>query len=182
MPNSDKKNIENITRKYKISSDCSQKELLAVSKVYSREVVRKYELSVEVSKLDWKISVNAKRRAGVVEYCDDTPKAIKLTWEYFKTKGWEAIAETIRHELIHVHLINEGSDSGHGKKFKNLADILDTDIFCDNFTNPAWWVICKDCGGRIPRYRQSKLVKNPHNYECSECGGQFIIEETKGRS
>ena len=164
--------------RYAIDATCSHEEFLAVARVYARDVVAAYGLSAAVSDLDWAVSTRAKRRAGAVKYRNGDPEAVVLTWDHFANLGWAAAAATIRHELIHVHLLNEADDASHGKRFERLADRLDTHVHCDRFVEPAWWVICTDCGARLARYRQSKLVTDPAQYRCGDCGGTFRVERT----
>jgi len=161
---------------YDIAPDCSHAELLAVAKVYAREVVDRYDLTGSVSALSWEVSTRAKRRAGAVKYRGDTPETVVLTWDHFANQGWAATAATIRHELAHVHLLNEAGDAGHGERFRALAERLHTHVHCDRFVPPEWWVVCTDCGARLARYRESKLVTDPDQYQCGDCGGPFRVE------
>jgi predicted SprT family Zn-dependent metalloprotease len=164
-----------------ISPDCSRQEFLAACKIYAREVVDKHGINVNVSDLSWEVSMRAKRRAAAVKHLNGDPKSICITWEFFQEKGWSNVAETIRHELIHVHLLNKNSDEiGHGEKFEMYADKLDTSTYCERFSEPKWWIVCEDCGGRIARYRRSKVVKSPENYECSSCGGRLYVKNNMG--
>lgn len=162
--------------KYQISPDCSKEEFIAVVKRYARKVTDEFSLSVSVTELDWEVSVRAKRRAGAVKHRDGTPESVSLTWEYFEQKGWEAIAETIRHELIHVHLLNEAQDAGHGPPFRELAQDLNTRIRCSRFAEPNWWVVCDSCGDRVARYRRSPLIDDPDQYRCGSCGGALLVK------
>jgi predicted SprT family Zn-dependent metalloprotease len=164
---------------YRIDADCTRAEFLAVCKVYARDVVDAHDLTVAVSDLDWAVSTRAKRRAGVVEHRDGTPETIKLTWEHFESKGWPAVAATVRHELIHVHLLNEADDASHGERFRRLADRLDTSVRCERFADPKYWVVCDDCGTRLARYRRSKLVERPERYACGDCGGPLSVERNR---
>lgn len=158
---------------FDIGQDVSEREFLAVAKVYARDVVRSYDLSVDVSGLDWEVSRRAKRRAGAVKYRDGTPETVSLTWAYFQAHGWGATADTVRHELIHVHLLNEADDPTHGAAFRRWADRLQTHVHCERFTEPNWWVVCEDCGSELARYRRSKLVEHPDLYRCGGCGGRL---------
>ena len=161
---------------YEISQPCTHEELLAVAKVYARAVVRETGLTVSVSELDWEMSTRAQRRAGATTYRDGEPQSIKLAWKQFERRGWEATASTIRHELIHVHLLNEDVGSGHGEPFRRLAAELETDVHCERFTDPKWWVHCTECDATLARYRRSKLISNPDSYKCANCGGDFRVE------
>ncbi len=168
------------TAYYEIDSTASVPEFLAVSKLYARDVVEHYGLTASVSDLEWTVSKRAKRRAGAVSYRDGVPESVSLTWEFFETHGWEATAETIRHELIHVHLLNERGDGSHGDRFRELADELDTHVHCERFAEPNWWIRCDACGTQLVRYRRSKLVDEVDSYRCGACGGELrAIENTE---
>nr|WP_305794436.1 SprT-like domain-containing protein [Halomarina rubra] len=129
--------------------------------------------------MDWEVSKRAKRRAGAVRHRDGEPLAVSLTWEQFQERGWGAAAETIRHELLHVHLLNEHGDAGHGERFRTLAEQLQTGVRCERFADPNWWVVCEDCGSRLARYRRSKLVTDTASYRCGGCGGSFRVVDNR---
>jgi len=162
--------------RYAVSDDASPEEFLAAAKLYAREVVDRHDLSVDVRALEWDVSKRAKRRAGVVKHTDGEPEEVLLTWEHFAANGWAAAAGTVRHELAHVHLLNEASDASHGTAFRDLADELDAPRHCERFADPNYWVVCTDCDARLARYRRSKLVKRPGDYRCADCGGAFRVE------
>jgi predicted SprT family Zn-dependent metalloprotease len=164
---------------YALDADASVEAFLAVAKVYARDVVARHDLSVTVSDLEWGVSTRAKRRAGAVRYRDGTPVAVSLTLEQFRERGWSAAAETIRHELLHVHLLNERGDPSHGERFRRLADRLDTRVRCDRFAEPNWWIRCADCGAELARYRRSKLVESTHEYRCGDCGGALHLVDDR---
>ena len=172
--------IELDTAYYAVGPEVSVEEFLAVAKVYAREVVRSNDLSVRVSGLDWEVSKRAKRRAGAVKYRDGVPETVSLTWAHFQERGWGAAAETIRHELIHVHLINEHGDSSHSERFRALAERLQCSVHCERFTEPKWWVVCESCGSELARYRRSKLVEQTESYRCGGCGGRLRTERNDG--
>lgn len=165
------------TEFYAVDRDVSVPEFLAVAKVYARDVVEAYDLAVTVSALEWEVSKRAKRRAGAVEYHGEHPETVSLTWEYFQEHGWGATADVIRHELIHVHLLNEAGDASHGDAFREWATELRTSVTCERFADPNWWVVCESCGSEMARYRKSKLVKNPSEYRCGGCGGRLYARE-----
>jgi len=168
------------TEFYAIEGDVSTDEFLAVARVYAREVARNYDLSVAVDDLEWEVSKRAKRRAGAVKYRNGEPETVSLTWGLFQERGWGAAAETIRHELIHVHLLNEDGDPSHGSEFEAWANRLQTPVTCDLFAEPNYWVECRACGSEMARYRESKLVRNPDAYRCGGCGGELRSRETTG--
>jgi predicted SprT family Zn-dependent metalloprotease len=167
--------------RYAITPDCTEREFLAAAKLYARSVVDRHDLTANVGDLDWEVSLRAKRRAGAVTYESFEPTAVTLTWEYFESEGWPAVAATVRHELIHVHLLNEADDPSHGDRFEALAAELDTHTHCDLFAEPKWWVVCSDCGTRWARYRRSKLVDQPDRYACGDCSGDLSVQENAAR-
>lgn len=165
--------------RYAVSAECSHEEFLAAARVYARAVTETYDLSVPVSSLDWEVSTRAKRRAGAVRYRDCSPEAVVLTWGQLERAGWDAMAATIRHELVHVHRLVEADDPSHGEEFDCLANRLDAPRHCDRFTEPKWWVSCIDCDTRIGRYRRCSLVESPEEYRCDDCGGRLRVENTE---
>lgn len=167
--------VQDPVDRYAVSPDASETEFLAAAKLYARAVADRHDLAASIPDLEWSVSKRAKRRAGVVKYRDGDPEEVVLTWDHFVEHGWEAAAGTIRHELVHVHLLNEASDASHGEAFERLAERIDAPVHCQRFTDPDWWVICEDCEARIARYRRSKLVQQPEDYRCSDCGGDFRV-------
>lgn len=165
--------------RFAVSRDATETEFLAAAKLYARAVADRHDLEASVTDLEWSVSKRAKRRAGVVKYTDGEPEAVVLTWDHFREHGWAAAAGTIRHELAHVHLLNVDGDGGHGAAFERLADRLDAPRHCERFADPKFWVICEGCEARIARYRRSKLVEQPEDYCCSECGGDFRVERNE---
>jgi|AntRauTorcE11898_2_1112593.scaffolds.fasta_scaffold04138_2 predicted SprT family Zn-dependent metalloprotease len=161
--------------RYSLSSECTDRELRSVVKIYAREVVDAHDLAVSVSELEWEISHRAKRRAGALYHADGQPERIQIARRQFDNSGWLAVASTIRHELIHAHLVRVADEPGHGERFERLAAELDTSVHCDRFSDPKYWVRCEDCDQKIPRYRESKLVKQADQFRCGDCGGRFDV-------
>lgn len=164
---------------YAVSPESTRREFLAAAKLYAREVVDAHGLTVAVDTLNWEVSARAKRRAGAVKHCDGTPETVSLTWDFFAEKGWEQTTEIVRHELAHVHLLNEADDGGHGPAFEALAERLRAPRHCERFVGPAWWVRCVDCSVELARYRASKLVEHPERYACGACGGRLRVERNE---
>lgn len=166
---------------YAVDADATtREEFLAVVRVYAREVVRNHDLTVDVDALDWTVSERARRRAGAVHHRDGVPERVSIAWALFENRGWGAAAETVRHELIHAHLLNEHGDSSHGGRFEAWARRLRTPVTCELFADPNYWVVCRDCGSELARYRASKLVKNPDDYRCGGCGGRLDSRDAGG--
>lgn len=170
-----------IEERYALASDCTDAELRSVAKIYARKVVDAHELAVPVSSLEWEISRRAKRRAGALFHADGQARKIQLARRQFENRGWLAVASTIRHELIHAHLVNTEGEAGHGARFEQLARKLETSVHCERFSEPNYWVHCDDCGRTLPRYRKSKLVKRPAQFRCGDCGGRFSVTTDRSK-
>ena len=69
----------------------------------------------------------------------------------------------------------------HGETFARWTDRLNIAQHCERFTSPKWWLVCVDCGQRIGRYRRSKTVRNPEDYQCGDCGENLRVEEDPGQ-
>jgi SprT-like protein len=63
-------------------------------------------------------------------YARVVAEAVVLTRGQLERDGWPAMAATIRHELVHVHLIGEYGAASHGDRFTEAYR-------------------CGDCGGRF---------------------------------
>lgn len=61
--------------------------------------------------------------------------AVGLAEDYYYTHGIDEILRTVRHELIHVwqHAHPAGGKIGHGPKFKQWLDDVDTDRYCKHW-------------------------------------------------
>ncbi|MFH5844229.1 SprT-like domain-containing protein [Haladaptatus sp. CMAA 1909] len=131
-----------------------------------------------VETIEWEVSHRAQRQAGVTKY-DPATEAITivLTWRAYEQHGWEQFSATVRHELIHAWQYHEFGEADHGQTFERWTDALDTTQHCKRFKAPNWWVTCEECGGQLPRFQRSKVVKHPEQYSCGDCGGSLRVEE-----
>ena len=155
--------------------------LLDRAREYAREVVADYfpDADLGLEDVEWEVSTRAKRRAGATKYNRWTGEvAVSLTWAAYQRLGWEAMRETIRHELVHVWQLRTRGKAGHGPDFRAKAADLDASLHCERFAAPKWWLICESCGERTPRYRRSKTVTHPERYSCS-CGGALRVERVE---
>ncbi|SIR63228.1 SprT-like family protein [Haladaptatus litoreus] len=136
-----------------------------------------YFPELPVDTIDWEVSHRAKRQAGVTKYDPATEAiTIALTWKAYEQHRQTQFSATVRHKLIHAWQYHEFDDADHGTTFTRWTDTLDTSQHCERFTDPKWWLVCEDCGGRIARYRSSKTVRNPEQYSWGECGGSLRVE------
>lgn len=133
------------------------------------------ELPVEA--ITWETSTRMKRSAGKAIYNRQREEiTIRLSWDAYTEYGWKQFARTVRHELIHAWQYDAYGKADHGPTFRQWVEPLDTDRHCEQYAEPKYWVICTDCEVRDPRYRRSKVVKQPDRYSCGQCGGEFSIE------
>ncbi|MFB9807488.1 SprT-like domain-containing protein [Haladaptatus pallidirubidus] len=158
----------------------TDRNLLDRAQVHAADVAAEHSSNLPVEAITWKVSHRAKRQAGT-KY-DPTTEAITiaLTWTPDEHHGWEQFSSTVCHELIHAWQYHEFGKADHGATFTRWTDRLNTSQHCERFTTPKWWLVCENCGGRIARYRRSKIVRNPEQYSCGECGGSIHVEEDDG--
>ncbi len=82
-------------------------ELTARARAYAHSVVTGHdwpidEADVDLERLTWKTSTRARRRHGLASYDGDGRVTITLSEHTYERAGFEASAETIRHELVHA--------------------------------------------------------------------------------
>jgi SprT-like protein len=132
------------------------------------------ELLVEA--IAWETSTRMERSAGKAIYDPASEEiTIRLSWDAYEEYGWEQFSRTVRHELIHAWQYHEYGEADHGPTFRRWVEPLETDRHCEQYAEPKYWVVCDGCERRDPRYRRSKVVKQPEKYTCG-CGGDLSIE------
>ena len=100
----------------------------------------------------------------------------------------QTVKEIIIHELLHTckGCFNHGREwkakaevvnSKYGYKIKTYADPKQLDIALEIESKPRYEVKCISCGTIGYRKKKCRLVKNPHLYRCSKCGGSLVIVE-----
>lgn len=108
-------------------------ELTARARAYAHEVVQGDEwpitdADVDLSAVEWRTSTRMEsrhghagwgRRAEVCEYY------VHLSEKSYRLGGWEKVAETVRHELVHVWQYQNDRPSGHGPSFRRWVDPLE---------------------------------------------------------
>lgn len=85
--------------------------------------------TVDPDTLQWKWNNRLRSSAG--RYCTHPP-TIELAWEYFEKHNWNELLSIVRHELIHAwqHKHPDCNNIGHGPKFKQWLDDLETEKHC----------------------------------------------------
>ncbi|WP_435159829.1 SprT-like domain-containing protein [Haladaptatus sp. DFWS20] len=156
-------------------------DLLNRAKAHAADVAVEHFPDLPIDEIVWEVSHRRQRSAGATKYDPANGEiTISLAWDAFEQHGWKQFSSTVRHELIHAWQYHEFGEADHERTFDRWTDALDTTQHCERFTSPKWWLICDDCGGRIPRYRRSKTVRNPEQYSCSKCGGAIRVEGGNG--
>ena len=118
----------------------------------------------------------------------DGAYTIELSAQLAKEGAEEAVLQVLAHEVLHTCY----GCSNHGPRWKGYAQRMNaaygyqisrTDKFEDlgiQDDRPVrYWVVCTQCGRKIPRMKRSPLVDHPERYRCS-CGGRLQVEQEKG--
>jgi SprT-like protein len=156
----------------------TERDLLDRAQAHAADVAAAHLPDLPVEAIEWEVSHRRKRSAGATKYDPANGEiTISLAWDAFEQHGWEQFSSTVRHELIHAWQYHEFGEADHGRTFEQWTDALDTTQHCERFKSPNWWVICENCTERVARYQRSKVVKQPENYSCGDCGGDLRVEE-----
>jgi SprT-like protein len=143
---------------------------------HAQEVASEHFPELPVESIEWETSTRMQRAAGKAGYNKKTEEiVIRLSWDAYREYGWNKFARTVRHELIHAYQYHEYGEADHGPTFMEWIEPLDTDRHCEQYADPKYWIVCKNCKKRDPRYKRSKVVKNPEDYRC-QCGGEIRVE------
>jgi len=177
--------IEGAVRPAEAAADEQDRDLQTKAELRERaaehaeKVASEHFPQLPVETIKWETSTRMKRTAGKAVYNKQTGEiVIRLSWDAYREYGWEKYARVVRHELIHAHQYHESGTADHGPTFTRWIKPLDTDRYCERYADPKYWIICEDCERRNPRYKCSKVVKNPHNYRC-QCGGGIRVERNE---
>lgn len=169
----------------------SHDDLVAWSRAYASEARREWLLDVRLDLVEWEVSTRARRRAAAVkrprldgasvgepydwdavEASDGRPLpcTVSLTWAAFEEFSREEWQSTLRHELVHVEQYQHSGTTGHGKRFKQRAEELETEVHCRTFADPKWTFYCESCDEvTAHRYRECKLVRQYESYRSNCC-------------
>ncbi|WP_179233939.1 SprT-like domain-containing protein [Halorubrum halodurans] len=162
----------------------SRTELVEAIRTYHKWAADHYPIDVDVEAFPVEVSDKMKKTAGKVLHMkgSDTVKCVRYAFNAYQKWGWEQFAETIRHELIHVHTVQNYGRGGHGSPFKRLVKPLDTHRHCETFSeDEAKYILyCKECGEIVAhRFRKSKTVKHPEKYRSKCCNAPLRMEDNR---
>lgn len=160
------------------SHPATKEALCERAAIHASEVAAEHFPDLPVAEIDWETSPRMQRSAGVAIYDHQSEQiTIRLSGDAYESYRWEQFSRVVRHELIHAWQYHEYNEADHGPTFHQWIEPLQTDRHCKRYTDPKYWVICEECGSRDPRYRRSKVVKQPEKYSCGRCSGEISIEK-----
>lgn len=147
---------------------------------YQFWVAENYPLEIDLNGIPVETSNRMKKTAGKVSSIrgSGTVAYIRYAVKAYQKWGWDQFAETIRHELIHVHTIQNHRKGGHGRLFKKHVADLDTHRHCESFArDEAKYILtCSECDKVVAeRFKKSKTVKQPHRYRSNCCGSALEV-------
>lgn len=93
----------------------------------------------------------------------------------------EKVEDVLRHELGHAlaHHRHGGDIDPHGEEWREAMADLGVEepqrTHALTLAEPTYVLHCQNegCDGRIRRYRRSKVIENPGQYRCGDCGGRL---------
>jgi len=162
--------------------DMSRSELQAAIVEYQEWCSENYdEIDVDLDGIPVEISTKMKRTAGKVasQRATGNVKFIRYAMKAYQKWGWDQFAETIRHELIHVHTIQNHKKGGHGRLFKRFVKPLETHQHCETFAEEEakYLLFCTECDRKVgQRFKRSKIVKQPGSYQGKCCNAPLRVE------
>lgn len=114
----------------------------------------------------------------------DGAYTIELSAQLAREGTRDAIMQVLAHEVLHTCY----GCSNHGVRWKGYAWRMNTAYGyhisrTDNYDSLGiednrpvrYYIVCRECGRRIPRMKRSPLVDHPERYRCT-CGGTLQVE------
>lgn len=144
---------------------------------------------VDLSRLTFETSTRMDRQHGVCSYDGQGHSTIRLSETTYDRAGFEAMQETIRHELVHAYQQQTpGIDPGHGDSFTRWVDPLDLSGRCSSHyeTQPddyKYRFHCtQGCGFIGGRHRWSKAVAQAIRGDlvCGDCDSDLRVDGPDG--
>lgn len=162
--------------------DMNQHELKQAIETYQEWCAEHYPIDVDLDGIPTEISTRMKSTAGKVCYNkgDFRVKYIRYALKAYQKWGWDELASTIRHELIHVHTVQNYEKGGHGRLFKRMVPKMDTSRHCETFAedDAKYILFCKECDAEVVRrFKMCKSVKNPGRYRSKCCQAPLRVED-----
>ncbi|WP_128226449.1 SprT-like domain-containing protein [Halobacteriaceae archaeon SHR40] len=132
---------------------------------------------VDLDCLTFETSTRMKRKHGICITQGEDRCTVRLSERTYDRAGFEAIQETIRHELVHVYQHQTaGVEMGHGQSFKQWVEPLNLDGRCSQHyevgvEDYSYTFHCPNCGFIGGRHRMCKTVRAGIDGElyCQQC-------------
>jgi len=169
-------------------------ELSARARRYANSVIKDEEWPltpdhVNLACVTFETSTRMKRQHGVCSSDGRGNCTIRLSELTYDRAGFEAIQETIRHELVHAYQHQtDGVAPGHGDSFTRWVDPLDLagrysthyDTRSEDYTYRFY--CAQSCGFIGGRHRWSVAVRRAiqGNQVCGSCDGPLRVEGPDG--
>jgi predicted SprT family Zn-dependent metalloprotease len=144
---------------------------------------------VDLSRVIFETSTRMERQHGVCSYDGHGQSTIRLSETTYERAGFEALKETIRHELVHAYQQQTtGVKPGHGESFTQLVGPLDLSGRCSShYETPPddykYRFYCtQGCGFIGGRHRWSKAVARAirGNLVCGDCDSDLRVDGPDG--
>ena len=98
-------------------------------------------------------------------------KRIMVSYPMYEQHGWEAVVQTLLHEMTHALLHQEGAHDRHTKRFySELLSRGGSKRKYDVKPKSAYIYACPTCGRETARL---KRIRSPSRYSCSKCDKRF---------
>lgn len=161
---------------------------------YANEVIQGevYPLTadhVDLSRVTFETSNRMQRNHGVCSYDGGGNCTIRLSETTYDRAGFDAIKQTVRHELVHAYQHQtDGISAGHGQSFKQWVGPLDLDGRCSTHYEKQpedykYRFYCTDgCEFLGGRHRWSKAVRRAIEgaQVCGNCEAELRVEDRQG--
>jgi len=98
-------------------------------------------------------------------------KVINVSLPLYEQFGWDAVTQTLIHELTHALIYQKGGQTRHTKRF--WAEFEDRGGIREKYIvkpNTVYIYACCTCGSEIPRIRK---LKKPFLYSCMKCDKNY---------
>lgn len=137
---------------------------------------------VDLDRVTFETSTRMERKHGVCAASGGGACTIRLSKKTAERAGFTAVAETIRHELVHAFQHQtEGVEMGHGRSFKRWVGPLELSGRCSRHyatteDDYAYTFHCETCGFIGGRYRMCKTVRAALDgaLRCRQCESREI--------
>lgn len=98
-------------------------------------------------------------------------KTIRISYPLYEQHGWEAVEQTLIHELTHAFIYLQGGSARHTKRFwREFERRGGVRQRLTVTPRTAYIYACPTCGQEIPRLRR---IRNPKRYSCTRCDRRY---------